>query len=368
MHVLMVTPYYYPIIGGTESLVENITIKLNDHGIHTDIMTFNYDIDLKPRWNKKIENVNDIQIIRVPVIKVPRPTCFINHLPGHFRAKLKQYDIIHFHNDTDLTFPLFAYGINRKRFFHCHCLDTTFYSYKRNPLAKNILIRSADIFIALSEFLAKMLAELGVPPTKIRVLPNGVDVNILKEGDGKKVPNLLLFVGRLDPKKGIFTLLASLKHLKTRVTLVIIGPPSSYKEYSKKVIELIENIKNKTIHNIVYLGKVEKEELINWYQKASVFVSPSLYESFPLVNLEALACGTPVVTSNVGANPEVVRNYENGILVPPNNPIKLAKAIQHLLDNERIRLKFAKKGREWVVKNFSLEVIVMRLINIYKSM
>lgn len=367
MRVLMITPYYYPIIGGTESLVETITMKLNDHGIHTDIMTFNYDIDLKSRWNQKIETVNNIQIIRVPVIKVPRPTCFINHLPGRFRAKLKQYDIIHFHNDTDLTFPLFAYGLNRKRLFHCHCLDTTFYNYKRNPLAKNILIRSADIFIALSGFLAKMLVTLGVPPAKIRVLPNGVNVNKFK-GNGKKIPNLLLFVGRLDPKKGIPTLLASLKYLKKNVTLVIIGSPSTYQKYSSKIIESIWDVKNKTMHKILYFAKVKQEELIQWYQKASIVILPSVQESFPMVCLEALACETPVVASSVGAIPEIIRNHENGILTPPNNPMKLAEAIQYLLDNDQVRSKFGKKGREHIVKNFSSDVIAERLIEIYKSM
>jgi len=368
MKVLMVTPYYYPIIGGTESLVENIAIKLNEHNVHTDVMTFNYNMQMKPVWSEETETINGVNVTRVPVIRLPRPTFFVNHLPGYFRTKLKQYDLIHFHNDTDLSFPLFSHNLNKKTLFHCHCLDTTFYDYRRNPIARNILIRSADIFITLSDFLFKLLNELGVAQERIRILPNGVDTNKFKEGTNEKIPNLLLFVGRLDPKKGIPVLLASLKNLKKPVRLVIIGPPSTYTQYSANVMKLIGTLSKKTNHEITYLGKVPINELIGWYQKASMVILPSIYESFPMVTMESLACGTPVVASNVGAIPEVVRDYENGLLVPPNNPTKLAEAIQYLLDNGSVRKEFGRKGREWIVKNFSSDIVIERLIQIYHSL
>jgi glycosyltransferase involved in cell wall biosynthesis len=116
------------------------------------------------------------------------------------------------------------------------------------------------------------------------------------------------------------------------------------------------------------LGACKPEEVIEWYQKASVFVCPSLSESFPIVNLEALSCATPVVATNVGATPEVVRNYKNGILVPPNDVAKLAEGIQYLLDNEEIRQKFGQEGRKWVVENFSIDAVAERLRQIYQKM
>jgi len=370
MRILMVTPYYHPIIGGTESLVENISIKLNEHGVHTDVMTFNYDMNLKTAWNEKSESINGVNVIRMPVIRVPRPTFFINHLTAcmKFRRKLKQYDIIHFHNDTDLSFPLFAYKENKPKVFHCHCLDTTYYYYRVNPVIRQILKNSADIFIVLSKFFSEQLVNLGLPKAKIRILPNSVDIKRFKEGNEEKIENLVLFVGRLEQKKGIPILLKSLRYLKTRIKLVIIGPPSAYQNYSNKIVKLINDVSSKTIHTVTYLGKVKLEELIRWYQKASIVVVPSFFESFPMVNIESLACGTPVIASNVGAVPEVVRNYQNGILIPPGDPIKLAEGIQYLLDNEEIRLKFGKEGRKFIVENFSSEVIIARLIKIYRSL
>jgi glycosyltransferase involved in cell wall biosynthesis len=87
-----------------------------------------------------------------------------------------------------------------------------------------------------------------------------------------------------------------------------------------------------------------------------------------MVNIESLACGTPVVASNVGAVSEVVRDHENGILVPPRDPFKLAEALQYLLDNEDTRLKFGKQGVKWIHENFSSEAVITRLIEIYRTL
>jgi glycosyltransferase involved in cell wall biosynthesis len=369
MKVLMVTPFYYPTtIGGTESLIENISRELNKHGITTDIMTSNYITPLKTVWKEKIEVINGLNVVRVPAAILPRPTFFINHFVANFRSKMRQYNIVHFHNDTDLSFPLFSYGLGMPKLFHCHCIDTTYDDYIRNPIARQIFLRSADIFIALSRFLSEKLSDLGVPIEKIRIVPNGVDVNRFREGMGNKIENLLLFVGRLDPKKGIPVLLQSLKHLNKPVRLVMIGPLSAYGEYSKNIVKLIDDVRKKTIHTITYLGPVEPQELVRWYQKASILVLPSIAESFPMVNIESLACGTPVVASNVGAVSEVVRDHENGILVPPRDPFKLAEALQYLLDNEDTRLKFGKQGVKWIHENFSSEAVITRLIEIYRTL
>lgn len=366
----MVTPLYYPVTGGTESVVENTALKLNELGVDADIMSLNYNTALKNVWSEKSEIINGLNVFKIAAWKLPKTIFFINYLPAHFRRKMKQYDIVHFHNEADLSFPLFSYGLSLPKLLHCHCLDTTYYGYKaRAPVGRQILLRSANIFVTLSRFLSEMLFDLGVPREKIRIVPNGVDVTKFKEGAEKKVENLLLFVGRLDPKKGIPVLLQSLKYLKTPVKLVMIGPPTlGCASYSKTILKLIDDTSKKTIHNITHLGKVGPDELVRWYQKASIFVLPSLSESFPMVNMESLACGTPVVASNVGAVSEVVRDYENGILVPPGNPIKLSEALQYLLDNEDTRLKLGKKGVKCIAENFSSKATAELLIKIYRSL
>lgn len=113
---------------------------------------------------------------------------------------------------------------------------------------------------------------------------------------------------------------------------------------------------------------MKHEDIIKWYQKASIFVLTSFIEAFPVVTLEALSCETPVIATNVGGNVDVIRNYENGILVPPKDSVKLAEALQYLLDNKNVRERMGKVGRITVINNFSLNTSARKLNNIYKSM
>jgi glycosyltransferase involved in cell wall biosynthesis len=153
------------------------------------------------------------------------------------------------------------------------------------------------------------------------------------------------------------------------VNLEIIGHSDWNINYYKSILKLIEIENSKGKHKIKYLGPIDSNHprLIEEYQKASVLILPSLYEAFGMVIIEALACETPVITTNVGGTPEIVKDGVNGILVPVNDPVKLAEAIDYLLNNKYIRRKFGEAGRKIVVENFSIEVLVKKLYKIYKK-
>jgi len=91
-------------------------------------------------------------------------------------------------------------------------------------------------------------------------------------------------------------------------------------------------------------------------------------EAFPVVILEALSCETPVIATPVGGVPEIIRNGENGILVPVNNPPKLAEAMQYLLDNNDVRVRLGLDGRKLIKRSFSLDVVAKKLYSIYTSL
>jgi len=372
--VLMITPFYFPILGGTESFIANVSMKLNEIGVPTDVMTFNVDQTWKP-WSfyqiKKsgFEKVNGLNVIRVSAFTFLPTRIFLrtNFIPGRFLEKIMEYDILHFHNDIDITFPLFSHAIKKTKIFHFHCLSVTFDSYRKNPFLKYLLRKIANIYIAPSLYVAKRIIELGIPKKSVRVIPNCINVEMFHPNESLKMDNLLLFVGRLDSKKGLLTLLEALNYLRTRVWLVIIGPPSR-PWFFKKILNLIEEINKKNIHRVTYLSASSPKDLIKWYQRATVFVCPSLSESFGIVNLEALSCETPVVATDVGGTSEVVKHGENGILVPPNNAVRLAEGIQYLLDNENVRKKFGENGRKWIVNNFSSDIIAKRLFQIYEAL
>ena len=175
--------------------------------------------------------------------------------------------------------------------------------YRKNGVLRHVLLKSSNLFLAVSNVIADLAKDLGA--ANVKILPNGVDVekftfeskDALTHGKGS---NIVLFVGRLDRRKGVHILLNSLNLLKTSINLVLIGPSYDNK-YSKEIMSQIENENKKGRHVVTYLGPMHGHDLVKWYKKASIFVCPSLSESFGVVNIEAMSCGTPVISSDISA-------------------------------------------------------------------
>lgn len=366
----MVTPGYYPVKGGTETVVRNLSTLLNKCGINTHVMTFNMDKKWNPKWKGKIEKIDGITVFKIPALDwfpiahSNRINFGVNLIPGRFAYILKKCDIIHFH-EAEFSFPSFSFHIKKPKILHLHGLDTNF--LKRYHIQRFILNHIADLYIAISRQMTKDLTELGIPKEKIAYLPNGVDVNSFCPKKEKE-DNMLLFVGRITYGKGLHILLKTLHYLKESTHLVIIGPADWDLPYYHNLFSTaIKKINQEGKHKITYLDALDQADIIEWYQKASIFALPSFWEGFPVTILEALSCETPVVATPVGGIPEIVQNHENGILVPPNNPPKLAEAIQYLIDNKDIRTRMGREGRKWVTTNFSLDIITKKLCDIYQN-
>jgi len=276
---------------------------------------------------------------------------------------MKHYDIIHFH-EAELSFPLFSFFIKKPKLLHLHGIHVNY--IKRYYLYRLMFKHVSNYYIAITREMEKDLIELGISQSRIIYLPNALDIKLFHP-DKNKEDDLLLYLGRITPVKGLHVLLQSLHYLQKPIRLVMIGPADQGLKYYKDIVNLIEKENQRGRHEVKYLGVVPLEEAIKFYQKATIFILPSFWEAFPVVLLEALSCETPVVATPVGGIPEVVRNHENGILVPPNNPLKLAEAIQYLIDNKDIRIKMGREGRKWVTRNFSLDAIVNRLCSIYQN-
>jgi len=364
----MITPCYYPVKGGTETVVRNLSMELNRIGVHTDVMTFNMDRKYAPKWRGKIEKIEGITVFKIPALNwlpiehSPKITLDVNLIPGRFANLLKEYNIIHFH-ELDFSFPLFSFFVRKPKIFHLHGIDVNF--LKKYHLNRVILKHVADYYISITRQMERDLVELGISRSRIMYLPNAVNGELFRPHGGKE-DNLLLFVGRISFEKGLHVLLDSLRDLKKSVSLVIIGPATSL-NYYKDILKRIEKENQRGKHRITYLGALDQPEVAKWCQKASILILPSFYEAFPVVILEALSCETPVIATPVGGIPELVRDYENGFLIPPNNPLKLAEAIEYLLDNKDIRIKMGKAGRKRGVKDFSLEVVAQKLRRVYEQ-
>lgn len=364
----MVTPGFYPIRGGAETMVRNLSLELNRIGVQTHVMAFNMDEKWKPKWKGKMEQVDGVKVFKVPALKLlpssPRINMNVNLIPGNFTDIMKRYDIIHFH-EAELSFPLFSFFVKKPKLLHLHGIHVDY--IERYYLYRLLFKHVSDYYIAITREMEKDLTKLGIAQSRIIYLPNAIDTELFHPYRNKKEDNLLLYLGRITPVKGLHVLLRSLHYLKKPIHLVIIGPADHSSKYYKDIISLIEKENQIGRHKVEYLGVVPLEEAIKFYQKATMFILPSFWEAFPVVLLEALSCETPVITTPVGGNPEVIRNFENGLLVPVNNPLKLAEAVNFMLDNKDNTTKMGRKGRELVTKNFSVEVIAKRLRKIYEE-
>ncbi len=387
MKILMITPSYDPIIGGTEAVVKNLAIELLRYGHEVDVLTFNMDMKWHPRLESESRVQNGIKVIRWAAFGVPitrfklinrvlstifyfafTKTLNIHVLLVPGIAKIvRDYDVLHYHDDIDLTFIIFSLLVKKPKLLHYHTLSGTFGRYSANVICRHIIKKAVCMHICNSRSTQKLLSSLGIPESRSLILQNGVDTDLFFPDPKKRTENLILFVGRFERRKGIHVLLSSLQYLDTPCRLVIIAPPSLDPKYSREILNQIEMEKKRGRHEVEWIGAKMDNELIEWYQRASIFVCPSLIESFGITNVEAMACGVPVVASDVGGIPECVEDKRSGILVPPDDPEGLANALETLLSNRALREEMGKRGRELMLKKYSWKAIAKEMSTIYEG-
>ncbi|MDI6807244.1 MAG: glycosyltransferase family 4 protein, partial [Candidatus Aenigmarchaeota archaeon] len=147
-----------------------------------------------------------------------------------------------------------------------------------------------------------------------------------------------------------------------RIKLIIVGKDKTYEKYLEYLID-----KYKVRKKVELLGKIPFFKLPEFYSAADLFVLPSLSEGLPKVVLEALACGTPIVATAVSGIPEIIEHEKTGLLVPPTDYLALVNAIKYAIENENGMKKMAKRGRKFIIKNFSWKKAAHTSIEIYKS-
>lgn len=232
-------------------------------------------------------------------------------------------------------------------------------------------VEAADRIIAVSNDSKKDIMKCyNVPEDKIEVIYNGIDLNQYKKTgvniarkkygiDGRYI----LFVGRISRQKGIIHLIDAVKYLPQDVKVVLCASSPDTEEIKMEMEEKV-----KLYPNIIWIDKmVTKEEIIELYSNAEVFVCPSIYEPFGIINLEAMACNTPVVASATGGIKEVVVDGETGFLVEPGNPEDLAEHIKKLLDDRELAATFGANGRKRVEEMFSWESIAKKTYDMYED-
>jgi starch synthase len=173
----------------------------------------------------------------------------------------------------------------------------------------------------------------------------------------------VLFVGRISEQKGIFQLLEAARSLPAGMQLVLCASSPDTPELRARLEAAVGDRPEVRWINAM----LPVPEVVELYSHAAVFACPSIYEPFGLINLEAMACGTPVVASRVGGIPEVVVDGETGWLVEPGDPAALARALRNALaDPDRAR-RMGEAGRRRVEAQFSWDRIATRTLDVYRD-
>jgi glycosyltransferase involved in cell wall biosynthesis len=224
------------------------------------------------------------------------------------------------------------------------------------------LINKLDKIIAVSSALKDGWLKQGIPDNKIIVLPNSIDIRRYDYSRKGARRNQLLYVGRLTKEKGCNYLIEALKLIVKKIPsikLKFVGDGPA-KNYLQKL-----TIRFDLHHNVCFEGFKPRNEVISYYRESDLFILPSLSEGTPLTILEAMAVGIPIIATSVGGIPEILGGC--GILVPPEHPEKLAKAIICALGDSKIET-LTLKARKRVEVRYSLERRVKKILGEYKEL
>jgi len=397
VRALFLTNEFPPsVYGGAGVHVDELTRHLRSL-IELDIRTFGTQASAEPGWRAQgyppAHDLSDADDrLRSVFDALSRDLAMVAH-PVHA-------DVVHAHTwYTHLAGVLarLAYGI--PLVVTVHSLEPL-RPWKREQLGggydvsswiERTALEAADAVIAVSrETRADVLRLFDVPAERVHVIHNGIDAEFYqpdpamsaleRHGIDPAVP-YVLFVGRITRQKGIVHLVRAIRHLDPGIGVVLCAGQPDTPQIAAEMQAGVAAAQAER-PNVVWIGEmVSREEARQLYSHAAVFCCPSVYEPFGIINLEAAACGTPVVASAVGGIPEVVVDGETGLLVPvdlsvddPMSPVdpdgferNLAGAINALMADAGTREVMGRAARRRAVERFSWTRIARETVDLYRS-
>lgn len=264
--------------------------------------------------------------------------------------------------------------------------------YDLSSWVEKTTLEMADTVIAVSKSTSDDLTRLfDIEESRIRIIANGIDTEEYKPAVDAEVlarfgidgnSPYVLFVGRMTRQKGLYYLLRAVDDIDPNLQIVLCAGESDTPELQSELEGMVEALKARRpgVHWIP--GMVERDAVIGLYSQAAVFCCPSVYEPFGIINLEAMACGTPVVGSAVGGIPEVVVDGETGLIVdpqlspqPPHDPSDseafakgLAAAINRLGLDPQLSRQMGEAGRKRVLEHYSWKSIAQQTLALYEEL
>lgn len=336
MKILIISPTQSGI-GGIAQHVQGLTEFLKKH-------------------NHKVEIISSENTFTIPIKGLKNPSFMIS---SFLKTKFKKnHDIIHAHNiPSALAMKhsvgkkvLSLHGIFSQQIDQLHGKTTGSMSEKYEKDA----LKWADVITVISKEAFDYYTKLGYNVIQV---PNAIDISSLEINADKIYQKQIIFAGRLSIEKGIDSLISIAQKLSDEIHLIILGAGPE----EQKIKDLVKRYKN--IH---YLGYKNKKETISLIRGSDILIQPSLQEGISSTLLEAMACSTAIIASNVGGNNELIENEINGIIIEPQNIDSFVQQITNLINNEQLRQSLVKHALKTVEK-YDWKQIGNRYLNIYES-
>ena len=354
-----------PHIGGVGVHINSLSKELLKNGEEVFVITYPHK-DIKNEVNKDYMDNNGIKVIGTRGINIPGLRSLFYVLFGTINliriVRKYNIDIIHGHYlyPAGLIAVLGGMFTKKKVYVTSHGSDM-FCLYPQHKFMRPIIrfvLKRADVVLAVSESLKEEILKTNIPniEKKVRLNWNTVDINEFKiannDSDHRSENNsnynfkndlnipkdkpIILFVGNIIKRKNVATIIDAKKQLKSDCFLVVVGD-------GPLLNSLKEKVKVENVEDVIFTGA--RNDIANVIQSSDLLILPSYSESFGLVLIEALACGKPVIGSNVGGIKEII-TYDVGLLVEPADSKGLANSIDLILSDKELREKFQSNARD----------------------
>lgn len=386
-------------------VIFNTSKNLAKMGHHVVILDRKYsknDLD--------VERIDGVEIARLRVPRLPfdKAPGFIRFILAELNAILfaiavsfylrrngPKVDIIHLHLTS---IGLIVVTLNRrlrgKTFYTCHLSQWAFaksglhLSERMHLLLDAYLMRRVQKIIALNDAAKESFTSLGrVKRDNIIVLSNGVDTDFFSPNTvatvaeevvqrySLKGKTTVLFVGRLAEIKGVKYLFKAADIITNNfgykdIVFILVGPHAfAGVDEPLGMREILNYIAQHQLNkNVILTGSLPLEKLRGLYTACDIFVLPSLAEGDPLVTMEAMASGKPVIGTKVGGIPRQIHDGWNGFLIDPANEQQLAEKMKYLIDNPEERRKMGANSRKYAEEEFDWSKVAERLLAVYQSL
>jgi D-inositol-3-phosphate glycosyltransferase len=409
MNIAMISYHTCPLAtlggkdtGGMNVYVREVTHYLGRRGVHVDVFTRSQDEHVPHVLHDLGHGNRVVHIPAGPEVPLPKQE-LVNYLPKFVEGIQKfacdkgiHYDLIYSHywlsgiaaeslkQDWNIPVVHMFHTLSLMKNRIAQSPEEMEGEYRTN--GERRVLQMADRIIAptLAEQ-AQLYFLYQADVSKIDIIPPGVDIDHfypIPPDEAREAINLpvdermLLFVGRIEPLKGLDTLLRAIATMREagiqsqvpHYLAVVGGDPSATGEnLSSEMVRLQTLCSELGLNDMVlFLGKRDQASLPYYYSAADVLIMPSHYESFGMVALEAMACGTPVVASKVGGLAFLVVDGETGFVVPDNDPIALGEKLTLLLTNPALREQLGQQAAAYA-RHYAWENIVARLINTFDA-